>query len=174
MDCDDEELLIPFLGRADFERARLILDEYCEFEAYEDFQSDREGRVVGLALAGVRARLAPVSFDGFLSWCASAGEQPTSARLDDFAAMVNSFRRNPRAAPRPFIAGGHDSVEAADRPAFNAPLDPLSYRDWLARRGEAPSPALLDAYASLGVEASAKPAGATDLKGPSAPTERPG
>ncbi len=67
MDCEDEEFFIPFLDRADFERARLSVDEYREFCDYEEFRCDREGRIMGLAFAGQRARLVSVSFNGFLS-----------------------------------------------------------------------------------------------------------
>jgi len=59
------------------------------------------------------------------------------------------------------MVSGHKSVEAGARPAFNVPVDPLAYRDWLACLREVPSPALLDAYASLVVEAWTEPVVAT-------------
>jgi hypothetical protein len=107
MSCDVEEILIPDFDRRDFERARATLVEYRDFGTYEDFRCDREGRLMGLAFAGQQARLAPVSFDGFLSWCASAGRPPTGDQLDAFAAMAEE-----PSAPRASIASSSEIVGA--------------------------------------------------------------
>jgi hypothetical protein len=152
VDCEERELPVALLDRADFERARLTLDEYREYADYGDYRCDREGRLMGLVFAGQTARLALVSFAAFQSWCALLRELPTAERLDDFAASVEAFRRGPWVKLRPVFAGYRAKAAVDERSTLSVPVDPVSYRQWLMCLGEDPSPALLDAYASLLVE----------------------
>jgi hypothetical protein len=152
MSGDDDEVLIPFLDEGDFEKARLVLEDYRSLGTYDDFVCDREGRLVGLGFAGRPARLVAVSFDGFLAWCGSIQALPTSAGLEAFAAMIEAFRREPQACPEPFIVSPAEQVDSAARGRLRVPVDATSYRSWLACLGAPSSPDLLDAYASLVIE----------------------
>ena len=156
MSCDDEEIVIPDLNRMDFERARMTLAEYRDFVTYEDFRCDREGRLLGLAFAGQPARLARISFGGFLVWCANLGRPPTGAGLDAFAANGSDRRDSPPPLRR-FLPPSDERIEPSPAGTNDAPVDPAAYGRWLACLGAASSPALLDAYAALVREASADP-----------------
>ena len=149
----EEEILIGMLDGAGFERAQSAIDGFQQHESYEDYRCDREGRLLGLAFAGQRARLVPVSIDHFLAWSASTGEPPTAARLDAFVALIETFRRDSEARPRPFLAPGAVNESVAARDSFSVPVDSGPYEDWLACLGERSSVSLLDAYAGLLVEA---------------------
>src|SRR6266581_980180 len=92
----DGEIVIATLDRPDFERARRTVEGFAEWATYDDYQCDRDGWLIGLASAGQGARFAPISIDHFLSWSACAGVAPTAACLDEFAELVESFRRNPQ------------------------------------------------------------------------------
>lgn len=148
----EEEILIGMVDRAGFERAQAI-DGFEQHKSYEDYRCDREGRLLGLAFAGQRARLVPVSLDHFLSWSASTGEPPTVAQLDEFVALIEGFRRDPDARPRQFY--GHDQVNesVAPRNSLSVTVDTRSYEDWLACLGERSSKSMLCAYAGLLAEA---------------------
>ncbi len=148
----DDEVLIAFLDERDFEKARLVLEDYCSLGGYDDFVSDREGRLVGLGFAGQRARFVAVSFDSFLAWCALSNAPPTSARLEAFAATIETFRREPQAPPSPFIVRPAVPVDGAELGRLGPPIDAASYRSWLACIRASSSPELLDAYASLVIE----------------------
>jgi len=125
----EEEILIGMLDGAGFERAQSAIDGFQQHESYEDYRCDREGRLLGLAFAGQRARLVPVSIDHFLAWSASTGEPATAARLDAFVALIEAFRRDPKARPRPFLAPGAMNESIAGRDSFSVPIDSASYED---------------------------------------------
>jgi hypothetical protein len=148
-----QEILIATLDQAGFERAQSAIDVFQQHDSYEDYRCDREGRLLGLAFAGQGARLVPVSIDHFLTWSASTGEPPTAARLDAFVALIEAFRRDPKARPGPFLGTDAVSESAVRRDSLSFPVDSGSYRDWLACLGESSPESLLCAYAGLLAEA---------------------
>lgn len=148
----DGAVAIATLSRPDFERARWAVEGFAEWATYEDYQCDRDGWVIGLASAGQSARFTPVSLDHFLSWSACAGVAPTVERLDEFAQLVESVRRNPQS--RLQVRLSHESMGA--RQTFDGrsfvPVDARAYWEWLECLRDNPSDSLLNVYARLLLE----------------------
>jgi hypothetical protein len=86
MSIPEDEVAIAVLDRADFRRAIRTVRGFEQWASYEDYRMEREGRLVGLGLAGQKARLAPVSLDRFLCWSRSTGRPPHASLLDAFSA----------------------------------------------------------------------------------------
>jgi len=152
MDFESEEVLIALVDRSEFEEARRTIAGFEPWISYDDYRSEREGRLIGLAVAGQRARFVPVSLRAFLDWSASSGAQPTAGRLDVFAALGASIGAFSGAAqgsadPRAVSAGPWTVYRPTGRS-----VDLASYRAWLSCLCEKPSDALLDAYVALIVE----------------------
>ena len=121
-------------------------------KSFEDYRCDREGRLLGLTFAGQHARLVPVSIDHFLAWSASTGEPATVARLDEFAELVESFRRNPHSLFEACLSHESSGAKRTADGGFFVPVDPRSYQEWLECIRNNPSDALLDVYAGLLLE----------------------
>jgi hypothetical protein len=142
-----EEMLIPLIGKSEFELARAAIEGFEPWATYADYLTEREGRRFGLASAGQGARFAPVSVRAFLVWSARSAARPTLALLDRFASMAVAPARPP---------GGARATEPPPARAVQGPksatVDPASYREWLECLGEQPSEALFDSYAALVVE----------------------
>ena len=88
MDTITDGYSIAIFERADFERAKEVIEGFEQWASYEDYLCERDGRLLGLAFAGQNARLAPVSIDGFLVWSRSIGAPAIASRLDAFAAQA--------------------------------------------------------------------------------------
>lgn len=143
---------IALLNSADFIRAKKLVENFDQWETFEDYLDDREGLRMGLAFAGRSIRLAPVSLDLFLAWCRAGGGRATAVRLDEFAALMEAIRRVPYAEVRDRL--DHRGNDGHHRDLFiSVPVDVQAYKAWVACLQERTSPALLEAYARFSVEA---------------------
>ena len=148
----DGEIVIATLDRPDFERARRAVEGFDQWATYEDFQCDRDGWLIGLGSAGQCARFAPVSIDHFLSWTACADVAPTVGNLDEFAELVESFRRNPHARFKARLAPDFPISGRTLDGRFCVPVDSRAYWEWPECLRNNPSESLLNAYAGLLLE----------------------
>lgn len=92
MNFADEEILIPTINSDEFDRARGIIVGLENRHPYEDYLCEREGRLMGLAYAGQKARIVRIPIEPFLSWSGSLRRSPTVAELDLFAALMEFHR----------------------------------------------------------------------------------
>src|SRR5260370_32186690 len=148
----DGEIVIATLDRPDLERARWAIEGFAEWATYEDYQCDRDGWVIGLASAGQFARFAAVSIDHFLSWSPCAGVAPTVERLDEFAELVESFRRNPQSRFKARLSHESPSAKRTSDGRLTVPVDARAYWEWPECLRNNPSDSLLKAYAGLLLE----------------------
>jgi hypothetical protein len=148
----DGEIVIATLSGPDFERARWAVEGFAEWATYEDYQCDRDGWLIGLASAGQAARFTPISIDHFLSWTACASVAPTVEQLDEFAELVESFRRNPQSRFKVRLSHEFPGARRAFDGRFYVPVDARSYWEWLECLQNSPSDLLLNAYAGLLLE----------------------
>jgi hypothetical protein len=88
MNFADEEILIPTINPEEFDRAKDNIVGLDDHHPYEDYLREREGRLMGLAYAGQRARIVRIPIEPFLSWSGSLPRIPTIAELDLFAALI--------------------------------------------------------------------------------------
>ena len=142
---------IALLDSADFIRAKKLVEDFDQWETFEDYLDDREGLRMGLAFAGRSIELAPISLDLFLAWCRATGGRVNAVRLDEFAALMEAMRRVPCAEVRPRLEDrandGHHGGSF-----ISVLVDVQAYEAWVACLRERPSPALLEAYARFSVE----------------------
>ena len=148
----DGAIVIATLSRLDFERARWAVEGFAAWATYEDYQCDRDGWLIGLASAGQNARFTPISIDHFLSWTACANVAPTVERLDEFAQLVESFRRNPESRFKVRLSHEFPGARRTFDGRFFVPVDARSYWEWLECLHNNPSDSLLNAYAGLLLE----------------------
>ena len=80
--------IIGILDTFGFEAARSLIPELQSYADYCDWLDVREGAQIGLAMTGVDARIMPVVFQLFLSWCEAACLRPSEAALDAYARTV--------------------------------------------------------------------------------------
>jgi hypothetical protein len=159
MALDKDEISIAMLSPSDFEAARAAVEGFEAWQTFEDYRSDRDGRLLGLAFAGQRARLTPISLSSFLAWCASKDFRPTAERLEEFAAIVDTLRRNPETSLDPFLMSESRGEGLDHCGPFTVPVNSRSYEQWLACLRESPSAALLEVYAGLLAETWREPPG---------------
>jgi hypothetical protein len=89
---------LAFVGLFDelgFEAARSMIGELRVYSDYSDWLDVRQGAEIGLAMAGIRARMVPVDFDQFISWCEAVKLRPSEAALDAYAMTI--ARKSPDA-----------------------------------------------------------------------------
>lgn len=91
--------MIGILDAIGFGAARWFMPELQIYADYSDWLDMREGAQIGLAMAGVDARIVPVDFQRFISWCGDCRVDLTESALDVYAGMVAepppSVRRRP-------------------------------------------------------------------------------
>ena len=94
-----ESVIVGILDATDFEVARPLMPELQTYADYSDWLDLRQGAQIGLAMAGIDARVVTVDFQRFVSWCESCRVDPTELALDVYARMVaesaQSVRRRP-------------------------------------------------------------------------------
>ena len=78
----------------EFSIARSVILGLRTYADYNDWLDVREGLQIGLAMAGVDARIIRIELSSFLAWCGRAGRQPSEEALDAFAAVVGLARRD--------------------------------------------------------------------------------
>jgi hypothetical protein len=147
MPSDVGAIWVTLVARSEFELARALIAGFEPWATYDDYRSERDGRILGLAAAGLRARPARVSVSGFVEWSAANGVGRTLEELEAFAARstrsVSASRRRSRAAASRLVTIDLDA---------GVVVDAAAYREWLACLREQPSDELLAAYRALMVE----------------------
>ena len=83
--------IIGILDAIDFAAARWLMPELQTYADYSDWLDLREGAQIGLAMAGVDARIVPVDFQRFISWCVDCRVDLTKSALDLYGRMVAEF-----------------------------------------------------------------------------------
>ena len=86
-----ESVIVGILDATDFEVARPLMPELQTYADYSDWLDLRQGAQIGLAMAGIDARVVTVDFQRFVSWCESCRVDPTESALDVYARMVAEF-----------------------------------------------------------------------------------
>jgi hypothetical protein len=81
-------VIIGILDASGFEAARSLMPELQSYVDYGDWLDVREGAQIGWAMTGVDARIVPVDFQRFVSWCEAACLKPSEAALDAYARTV--------------------------------------------------------------------------------------
>ena len=152
MSVPNTEPCIGLLNCDDFIRAKELLENFDQWEAFQDYLDDREGLRMGLAFAGRSIQIASVSLDSFLAWCRATGERATAERLDEFASLTEAVRRARYIEVHPRLERqGNDGHHR--EPFISVPVDLQAYEAWVACLQECSSSALLEAYARFIVEA---------------------
>jgi len=125
---------VALLGPREFARARGLL---CDLNGVADYAEWREGREalqIGLAMAGLDARLVRVQLDPFLAWRRLTGTPFSEAGLDAFASAMLAF--NARPAPRVVAAVVERDFAAHDDALGDASIG-RGYRDGSLGRNSA-------------------------------------
>ena len=152
MSVTPPERCIALINRADFLRAKELVENFDQWEAFEDYLDDREGLWMGLAFAGSSIRLAAVSLDPFLAWCRATGEPATVESLNEFAGLREAVRRE-RNVQVPLLLERQEQDEDRRASFLTVAVNSRAYEAWLVCLQERSSPALLEAYARFIVEA---------------------
>jgi hypothetical protein len=66
MNFADEEILIPTINSDEFDRAKDNIVGLGDHHPYEDYLCEREGRLIGLAFAGQKARIVRIPIEPLL------------------------------------------------------------------------------------------------------------
>jgi len=170
-----ESAVLGLIDEEEFAWAQTVVPDLNEYLDFDDWLDSREGFQIGLAMAGIDAKIERLSLRLFLTWCRLSGSAPSERTLDVFAAMRAAFREAPAAIA--VIRRGDFELHGA----YVAALAPYNnYEAWLRHReterrsacpavkdfpihlgdfiawtrclGESTSEASLDAYASLVAE----------------------
>ncbi len=136
---------ISLLGRSDFDEARAVIEGFG-WTSFDDYRSERDGLAIGLASAGQRSFLVPISIAHFMNWWGRRAARTGPDELEVFARLVFILR-----------SGGTEAIRGVLRPdprrrqdednIFETPVREDRYREWLAGLRLNPSQERLDAYA---------------------------
>jgi hypothetical protein len=123
--------VLALIDRSEFTWAQIAvsgLNDYCD---YDEWRESRDGFEMGLAMAGVAAKMLPIALTPFLAWCRVTGAAPTESALDDFAQAVSLFR-SPAETAVLAVVGKHEfDAHARDVAALSAYGD---YERWVSHR----------------------------------------
>jgi hypothetical protein len=127
-----ETAVIALIAKHEFAWAQEVIPDLSEYSGYREWSESREGFQMGLEMAGVDVKMAPVALTPFLAWCRLTGAPPGERALNAFAAIILRFRARPE--PRVFAVVRKQEFETHSRDvaAFSAYRD---YRQWLRHRG---------------------------------------
>jgi hypothetical protein len=89
-----ETVAIGIVAETEFHRARSAISDLAHCCDYNDWLDAREGLQMGLAMAGVEARIVPVSLSSFLEWSRLSGRAPDERALDAFASLASGARNS--------------------------------------------------------------------------------
>jgi hypothetical protein len=147
--------VLGWLGRKDFERARLRWRRFSLWRDHNEFLAERDALHLGYFVSGVTAEVQRVTLEGFERWTRLTGAPPDLDGLDFFAAHWRWRGRHP-GAPVVGKFGVPDDPErrpAADGAQRVLVLPELfvRWRDELAKPKLFPAPDL-DTYAAHVVE----------------------
>jgi len=142
---------VSLLGRSDFERACTTVRGF-NWTTFDEYLSHRDGLVIGLASAGQRTFLVPVSIAHFMAWSEARGVPPGSDGLEAFAGLVFVLRRGRGITIRGSLEPRRERLRQYDENTVTVPVHQERYREWLICLGLGPTDDLLHAYARLTVE----------------------
>jgi hypothetical protein len=126
-----ETAVIAILAEDEFKRAQTIFPELSAYRGFEEWRESREGLQMGLAMAGVAAKMVPVFLAPFLAWRRLTRTAPTERALDAFASTILPFR----SAPEPVVLAVVSEQQFAAYSRNVAALSPYrDYRQWLRHR----------------------------------------
>ena len=97
IDCTrrSETAVIGLVAQTEFEHARSAIADLARCADYDDWLDAREGLQMGLAMAGVDARIVKVALSSFLEWSRLSGASADERALDAFAGLVSVARNSP-------------------------------------------------------------------------------
>jgi hypothetical protein len=122
--------IIALIAEVEFARARSFIPDLRLHRDYADWRDSREAVQVGLAMAGVDAKLALVALTPFLAWRRLTGTPASEGGLDFFASKLLAFRT----PPEPIVFGMVDELDfATHSPAIRSLLQADDHGQW--RRG---------------------------------------
>ena len=175
-----ETVVIGLVVEKDFDRARSAISGLAGCADYDDWLDARQGRQISLGMAGVDARIVPVSLSSFLEWSRLNGISPNEPAFDAFAALASAVRNSsnltvfavvgePDFAKNFHMIGAfaehgeysrwlrhRDAIMnqsiAAGRHVEELPIRPESFLAWCACLGQDASEWALDRYAQLLLE----------------------
>jgi hypothetical protein len=144
---------IALLDYRNFKEARKLIAGFEASASYQDYVDERQAWSVGLSSAGLRVNFSKIRVASFLSWRLHAGVEADARRLDDFAALVETFRRNPKTSVEGRLNERGQAPTAQTRlRRLEVPVSPLLYERWAACFEAEPQYILVDAYARLLME----------------------
>jgi hypothetical protein len=173
-------VVIGLVAEKEFQGARSAISDLAHCCDYDDWLDAREGLQIGLGMAGVEARIVPVSLSSFLEWSRLSGTASDERALDAFAFLASAARNSPDlrvfavvgepdfarhfSAIGAFAAHGgysrwlrHRRAARAEAIAAGLHVEELPIRldgflAWCACLGQTESEAALDRYAQLLLE----------------------
>jgi hypothetical protein len=79
---------VGIVAEDEFVRAQAVIGELTSYCDYEDWLDARWGLCIGLAMAGVDARMVIVDLASFLGWRDRTGKAADERALDTFASLA--------------------------------------------------------------------------------------
>ena len=80
-----QPLVLAWLGRRDFVRARATSRTFLQWGDHREFTAERDALLIGYGSAGVRAHRQRVTFEGFERWTRLTGATLDVDALDEYA-----------------------------------------------------------------------------------------
>jgi hypothetical protein len=87
-----EVAVIALVSEAEFTWAQIVISEWNDYSSYQEWRESREGFEIGLILAGVDVKMAPVVLTSFLGWCRDTNTSPGARALETFAGRSYDLR----------------------------------------------------------------------------------
>jgi hypothetical protein len=126
-----EAAVIALMAAREFAQAQRAIPDLRAYSNYEDWRETREGFQMGLAMAGVDAKVVNVVLNRFLAWCRLRELAPSERTLDAFASTVSMFRSSPEPSVLATIGRREFDAYRQNIPMLLAHTD---YRQWLRHR----------------------------------------
>jgi hypothetical protein len=171
---------IGLFAEREFARARAEIADLASYRDYDDWLDSRQGRQIGLAMAGVGAATVCVGLSSFLEWRALTGAAADEDALDGFAGAALAMRYSRTSLVLAVISefdfarfsgavealAGHGEYRgwlrhrramrahaiAAGLRVDDLPVGVASFVEWCACLRQSASEAALDRYAQLRLE----------------------
>jgi hypothetical protein len=123
--------VVALIDEDEFTWAQIVISGLNAFGGYAEWRESREGFQIGLAMAGVEAKLLPLALTPFLAWCRLTGNPPSERALDSFALTVTLFRTAPEPAVFAIVREHEFEAHSRDVAALSAYGD---YQRWVRHR----------------------------------------
>jgi len=141
IDCTrrSETAVIGLVAETEFQHARSAISDLARCADYDDWLDAREGLQMGLAMAGVDARIVKVTLSSFLEWSRLSGTPADERALDAFAGLVSAARVSPDVKVFAVVGELDFATHSREIGALAADGD---YERWLRHRSAAKSIAI--------------------------------